>query len=125
MACLEEDLGAVYVADAGDHGLVHQDAADGLLADLDLLPQRLRVRVLPQRVVSQPQLRRLVELCTAANAHEALNGASQYAKALVMFAQQRGPAMRNVVLSVHNACVRRVPAAAQLMQVKLRTADMF
>ena len=62
-AHLEQDLGAIDVADAGYHGLVHQDGADGLLADADLLPQRLRVRVLAQRVVAQPPPRSLVEVC--------------------------------------------------------------
>jgi len=62
-ARLEQDLSAVDVADAGNHGLVHQHQADGLARGLHARPHALRVRVLPQRVRAQLGRQRGIQVC--------------------------------------------------------------
>ena len=62
-ARLEQDFSAVDVADAGNHGLVHQHQADRLARGLHARPHALCVRILPQRVRAQLGRQRGVQVC--------------------------------------------------------------
>jgi hypothetical protein len=51
----EQDLGAVDVADPGEHRLVHERASDADAAPLERRPRALRVRVVTDRVGAEPR----------------------------------------------------------------------